>query len=464
MAEVYHRPLPENACFPTGSLDFRKELSSSSLKQRLKSRIQLNITIVGAGLGGLATAVALARHGHSVTVFEQACKLGEVGAGIQIPSNSSRLLKRWGVAEHLAPFIVEPHGINLLRWKDGKLIGKTQLVPDFQYRFGAPYYVIHRAHLHSALHRRAMDLGVDIQINSRVTEYRPETATIVLASGKTYRSDLVVAADAGVQSVAVPIVTGSKDKKVIPSGFAAYRATVDAAKIQNDPETAPLLETPGLNFWIGDQRHAMTYPIAGGTSYNMVLSHPETSDPSTWSQQDALTAMKREFNNWDPRLVKVIDMIDATMKWPLVTGIGLSNWVHPTNNLVVLGDAAHAMLPYMSQGAGMAIEDGAALAEVIHLASSLEQLPQCLDLWQRVRIKRTFQMQQASLIGAHIWHVADGPEQIARDTSMQADIEGNPTNSSANLWSDPVTQRWCYGYDAEREIQAEWGMLAQCHL
>lgn len=167
--------------------------------------------------------------------------------------------------------------------------------------------------------------------------------------------------------MAVPIVTGTKAKTVIPTGFAAYRATVDVTKMQNDPETATLLETPGLNFWyvptkkysgprtkyakrIGHLRHAMTYPIAGGTSYNMVLSHPESSDPSTWKQQDALAAMKREFKDWDPRLVKVIGMIDSTMKWPLVTGTGLSNWVHPTNKLVVLGDAAHAMLPYMSQG------------------------------------------------------------------------------------------------------------------
>lgn len=119
----------------------------------------------------------------------------QVGAGIQIPSNSSRLLQRWGVIKHLAPFIVEPHSINLLRWKDGKLIGRTRLVPDFQRRFGAPYYVIHRAHLHGALHQRAKDLGVNIQINSRVVEYRPEISTIILSNGTKYKSDLVVAAD-----------------------------------------------------------------------------------------------------------------------------------------------------------------------------------------------------------------------------------------------------------------------------
>jgi salicylate hydroxylase len=112
----------------------------------------------------------------------------------------------------------------------------------------------------------------------------------------------------------------------------------------------------------------------------------------------------------------------------------------------------------------MAIEDGAALAEAIHFASSRDDIPTCLDVWQRVRIKRTSQMQQASLFGAHIWHIADGPEQIARDAAMSADVEGTAAESSPNLWSDPTTQRWSYGYDAEREIAAEWAYHRKARL
>lgn len=114
-------------------------------------------------------------------------------------------------------------------------------------------------------------------------------------------------------------------------------------------EFGPVAET---EYRIGDKRHVMSYPIAGGMSYNMVLSHPETSDPTTWNQQDSLAAMKKEFRGWDPRLTKLIDMIDSALKWPLVTGITLQNWIHPSQKLLLLGDGAHAMLPYMSQGEG----------------------------------------------------------------------------------------------------------------
>lgn len=112
----------------------------------------------------------------------------------------------------------------------------------------------------------------------------------------------------------------------------------------------------------------------------------------------------------------------------------------------------------------MAIEDGASLAEAIGLATNRSELAMCLELWQRIRIKRTSQMQQASLFGAYVWHIADGPEQRARDASMLADVECRPSQASPNPWSDPATQRWCYGYDAEREIKAEWAISTNARL
>ncbi|KAI1627692.1 salicylate hydroxylase [Exophiala viscosa] len=454
--------IPETASYPTGSLDFLAKLqkqedkrASTSVDAEEPSRVKLNITIVGAGLGGLAAAIALTRKGHKVTIFEQAPELGEVGAGIQIPSNSSRLLIKWGLEPFLAGKIVKPHNIAFRRWENGKAIGLTKLIPQFERDFDAPYYVVHRAHFHDAMYRLALKLGIDVKINSRVNEYDEASGSITLGNGESYSADLVIASD-GLKSVARQIVLGGVDQAPRRTGFAAYRATVDVEKMKAYPDTAEILAKPNLNLWVGDLRHVMTYTIAGGKAFNMVLSHPDRSDPSTWNSQSPdkiLSGMREHFNGWDPTLRKIIDMIESTMKWPLMSGSTLKKWISSSGRLLIMGDAAHAMVPYMSQGAAMAVEDAAALAEAIHLAKNKSDLPQALHVWETVRRERSGQMQEASLINGKLWHFADGPLQQARDEGMAPEVDGRDFVSSPNQWSDPTTQRWCYGYDAEAEIR-----------
>jgi salicylate hydroxylase len=161
----------------------------------LQANVPLKIIISGAGLGGLATAIALRRRGHTVTVFERAPELGEVGAGIQIPPNSARLLLSFGLGPYIAPHAIQPTAIRIRRWEDGSVIGLTKLVPEFDKRFGAPYYVIHRANLQIAMYKLAVDLGVDIRLGQGVKEYDGERARVVLEDGMVVEGDLVVAAD-----------------------------------------------------------------------------------------------------------------------------------------------------------------------------------------------------------------------------------------------------------------------------
>ncbi|KAK4943999.1 hypothetical protein LTR10_016520 [Elasticomyces elasticus] len=454
--------IPETASYPTGSLDFLVRLQKQEEKQgtaatvsESPSRVRLNIIIVGAGLGGLAAAIALTRRSHKVTVFEQAPELGEVGAGIQIPSNSTRLLIKWGLEPFLAGRIVKPHNIAFRRWENGKVIGLTKLIPQFERDFEAPYYVVHRAHFHDAMYRLAIELGVDIKINSKVHDFDESSPSITLENGESYSADLVIASD-GLKSLARKKVLGGVEQAPRKTGFAAYRATVDVEKMNAYPDTAEILAKPNLNLWVGDMRHVMTYTIAGGKAFNMVLSHPDRSDPSTWHMQGPdkiLSGMREHFKGWDPTLSKIIDMIDTTMKWPLLSGSPLKRWVSSSGKLLIMGDAAHAMVPYMSQGAAMAVEDAAALAEAIHLAANESELPRALDIWETVRRQRTGQMQEASLVNGKLWHFADGPLQQARDEGMAPEVEGRDFVSSPNQWSDPTAQRWCYGYDAELEIR-----------
>lgn len=149
-------------------------------------------------------------------------------------------------------------------------------------------------------------------------------------------------------------------------------------------------------------------------------------------------------------------MITSTMKWPLLSGRHIESWVSPTSRMLILGDAAHAMVPYMSQGAAMAVEDGAALAEALGLIETREEIPRALKVFEKVRMERSSRMQEASLLNGQLWHFPDGPEQQARDAGMRPEVEGKHFLSSPNQWSDPVTQWWAYGYQTEEEIRKAW--------
>ncbi|KAK5075318.1 hypothetical protein LTR64_001523 [Lithohypha guttulata] len=449
--------------YPTTSLEFLQSIKTHT-NEALLSATKIKIIVVGAGLGGLATSCALARRGHDVTCFEQAERLGEVGAGIQMPPNSARLLLKWGLGEYLDERVVEPTCITFRRWQNGAELSRTALVPDHRQKFGAPYYVVHRAHFHDSLHQLALKLGAKVKIASRVIEYDPETPSITLANGEVHYADLIVAAD-GINSIARETVTGARTDSR-NTGFAAYRATIDVDKIKADPEIAWIVEEAKINLWVGDGRHVMTYPIASGESFNLVLSHPLSGTAKKQSPSEVLEEMRLNFEGWDSRLIKLMSLIHTTMKWPLCNLPSISTYVHSASKMIILGDGAHAMLPYMSQGAAMAVEDGAALAEALHLASSPEDIPEALRIWNAVRWQRGCQMQEASSLNGILWHFKDGPEQEARDAAMRLGSFGKDMpngdgipgdtvklNGDPNQWNDRETSQWCFGYDTEEAVR-----------
>ena len=409
----------------------------------------LHIIVIGAGLGGLAASIALSRAGHNVTVLEAASQLGEVGAGIQMSPNVSRLLIRWGLEDLIGPVKVEPTEIVMRRWQTGERVGCTKLVPSFRDNFDAPYWVIHRAHLHEALHQRALEYRVEIILNARVSNIDFASPSVSVENGAIYRADLIIGAD-GLKSITRQQMLGRIDEPHV-SLYCAYRATVPISKIQDDPNLADLIESPKINVWLGPKRHVITYMIASGKTLNYVLGHVEKDPPSQWGDADQIRSeMLDQYKGWDPKIVKTLNMIDKVQRWPLASVTCPTSWLHPLRKVALLGDACHGMLPFMSQGAAMAIEDAACLARC--LSQRHLDIASALELYEDLRKHRAERLQYLSDLNSHLIHLEDGPLQQARDHAMGPEARGEPLVRSSNVWTDPTLQCYVNGYDAEEAV------------
>ncbi|EXJ56370.1 uncharacterized protein A1O5_12637 [Cladophialophora psammophila CBS 110553] len=417
---------------------------------------KLKVAIIGAGVGGLSNAIALTRMGHEVSIYEQASALSEVGAGIQIPPNSTRILHSWGLGPALQRRSVKPTALLWRRWEDGSIIGKAKLNPESEQRFGSPYYVTHRAHLHEVLHDRTVELGVPVYLSKRVQKYDTQNGEVTFDDGNLIKADLIVAAD-GLKSTARRELNSAKDKGPWGHGLSAYRGTIAVADMRADPLTKWIVEQPNLHLWVGHDLHVMSYAIAGGERFNLVVTHPQNPKEATEQPLSRiLEEMRSHYVGWDPCLRRLLEMVTSTIDWPINCIDIPDTWSSESGKLLITGDAAHAMVPYMALGAAMAVEDAAALAATLKHVKSKEDLPAAMSKWEESRKPRVKKVHAASYGHGLILHLPDGPVQRARDEAMKAELEGAEVKESPNQWSDPVLTEWAYGHDPEAEIDQLW--------
>lgn len=281
-------------------------------KEQLKER--LDITIVGAGLSGIAAAISCAASGHSVRMVEQAKELAEVtsnpythymhnsnhrqvGAGLQITPNASRLFNYWQLPSSIWETAAEPKSVTVHRYSGQVLAHEDNFGINIREKYTAPFVDLHRVDLQQALFARAKQLGVTFHLNERVERIDFNTTTVHAASGNTYTGDLIIAAD-GLWSRCRECFLGRKDEP-LPTGDLAYRIVLSVEQIE-DPKLRKLVENPEVHFWVGPGAHAVAYSLRGGRMFNVVLLVPDNLPPGVAREVGSVEEMRGLFGGWDP--------------------------------------------------------------------------------------------------------------------------------------------------------------------
>jgi salicylate hydroxylase len=357
------------------------------------------IAVIGAGIGGLTLGIALRGRGIAADVYEQANELREIGAAVALSANGTRELARLGCLEAIAPLSTEPSELIWRRWRDDSRVASVpvSLGGTYRDRCGAPYLGIHRADLQKVL---AGAHGADgLHLGHRLVSLIEKNAVVRLAfaNGHTTEADIVIGAD-GVRSQVRRWVAGAE--RAAYSGTSAFRGIVPVRNL-------PMLPDPrALQFWMGPNAHLLHYAIGpGGADINFfaVVEGPERWAHETWTAPVAPEAAVQAFAGWAPAVVEMVCAVPHTVRWGLFTVQPMRTWRR--GRTVLMGDAAHGMLPHHGQGANTTIEDAISLAELL-TARPLD-FDAAMDRYEALRRLRTRIIQRSSRATNAVLHLAD---------------------------------------------------------
>lgn len=393
----------------------------------------ISIAVIGGGIGGLAAALSLFRAGLDVHVYEQARDMREVGAGIQVSPNATRILHRLGLAEKLAIVSVQPLALHQRRWDDGRTLSCAPLGEAVEAACGAPYYQAHRADLLNALLSRFP--AERLHVGHRLT-YLVDHGNRVeghFENGKSTTVDVLVGAD-GIHSAVRRILFGGESPQF--TGCVAYRGVVAADRLAH-------LKLPvEFQIWMGPHKHFVHYFVRSGHLVNFVaLVDQDSWTRESWTEQAEVADVLTAFEGWHPQVLSILGAVDEAFVWGLFERPPMEHW--SAGRVTLLGDACHAMLPFWAQGAAQAIEDGAVLAACLAKIGGPD-ISQALRLYESLRLPRASRVQAASKENKTRFHLPDGPQQRQRDAQLG--------DASTDWFLKAIA--WVYGHDAEAAVDA----------
>ena len=384
---------------------------------------RLRAAVVGGGIGGLSAANALARRGLDVTVFEQAAVLGEVGAGVFIYPNALRQFERMGLKEPLAAVGAKVGAGSEYYRMDGSVVGQI-LTTDSSGWNGL--YGMHRADLLGVLAKAIPSSAIRTGHRCVGFDQNDRVAQLRFANGEIIETDVVVAAD-GIQSTLQKYVVAPSVPEY--SGSRAYRGLIASEKL-------PGWRKEAHQVWMGDGKHFMVFPVRSGRLLNYVGFVPtEDQTIESWSAIGDRDELAASFAGWDPRVVGLLEKVESCFWWGLYDRTPLASWTK--GRIALLGDAAHAMLPHVGQGANQAIEDGVALAVFLEGRDSS-------DVAEALRRYESFRRERTGIVQAEARR--NGLRYDSRYPSLE--------QRDREIANAAVFRKWLYDYDVERAALA----------
>jgi salicylate hydroxylase len=353
------------------------------------------IVIAGAGIGGLTAALALRQQDFNVRIIEQTEYLSDIGAGLQLSPNAMHVMQALGIRQQLTPFVFRPKAAQMRHYQSAKLYFSVPLDGACVTRYGAEYVHIHRADLQSVLWQACQQAGVRFQFSESVVGYQQANkhVHIHLASGQTLQADCLIGAD-GIKSKVHSAMLG--EQKARFTGQVAWRGTVPSQSLPKG------LVSENANLWVGPGRHFVSYYVRSGEAVNFVaVEERDDWQGESWSEQGDVQQLRRAFAGWHPAVSEILAATQQCYLWALHDRAPLSRWTD--GQVALLGDACHPMLPFLAQGAAMAIEDAYVLAAMLKKSTDINQE---LLQYQQIRLPRTTAIQIQARSNAALYHMS----------------------------------------------------------
>ena len=376
-----------------------------------------NIIIVGGGIGGLSAALALHQHGFHCAIVEQLPALDdELGAGIQISPNAMRVLSALGLSEKLQQVAFEPDEAVLRDYKSGKPEMTMMLKGFCEQRYGMKYLHLHRADLLGVLADAVRSRGIKIHLGARARAYEQDdnSITLKLENGATLQADLIIGAD-GIHSTIIHSANSAGNSggfALLPARFTgqvAWRGLVPSNRLPKD------LIPADANVWLGPKAHFVSYYVRKGELINFVaVEERKDWTEESWNVKGELARLRETFSAWDRPIQVLLEACAESFLWGLFERAPLPCW--SDGRAVLLGDACHPMLPFIAQGAAMAIEDGFVLARQL---ARTDDIKQALQLYEKLRKPRVTMIQKFSRDNAKLFHLASPLTRMARKTAFK---------------------------------------------
>ena len=389
--------------------------------------MNLKVAIAGGGIGGLAAALAAARAGCAVKVFEKTAALSEVGAGIQLGPNVTRILQSWGLGDALRAVACTPERLQVRSAESGKVLGELRLGDVMAQRYGAPYLTLHRADLHAVLFAASKQMQIELQLDHAVQKFQQMPQSVfVQTSDVMHEVDALIGANGLWSNTRQQLLNDGPPNRF---GHLAYRALIRQADL---PEK---LRSQNVTAWLGSKMHAVQYPVRGGEWLNVVaFVHGKVPDDlQNWDHTANAGDLSRQMENCSPQLQGTLQAASDWRLWVMHDRTPLQGPHQMAQGRVaLLGDAAHPMRPYLAQGAGMAIEDAAELGLVLKGATAANA-PAALQHYALNRWQRNSRVQARALRNGQIFH-ATGPVRWGRDAAMKL------------MGEKLLDMPWLYGY------------------